>query len=1051
MSKLILPAVLKSRTLHTLVGVTLVGSAAVVWGLPPLIQSQAQTFIAKKTGHQLSVGKPQIIWTQLQVALPQLKLSTPSGETLAEFETLYVDLAGAPLFKGVIELDAIRLDGLQINASLNADGTLNWTPFLEAFKDPEPKPDTPPPAVVLGRVQVNSAAIHFEDLRKKEPFVTDIKDLNLDLKDVATRSAQAGQFQLSAKTSVDADVQLNAQIRLQDLMLAGDFKLAGLHLDKLSPLIAPLTHTGTPRGEVNVATQFAVSMPEGQPKLELTQTDVQLKDFHIASKPNGPAAQVSLSELHLPKFEFQFPELTAEVPQIQLNGLKIQQLDGKPTLELGQVVLERISLNAQAQKVAAQALHIQNGSVDVLRNDAGNLNLELLAKEWAPPIKSTEPTSDTNSATKKTDSEPWTYSIGEIAINGINGTFSDNSIKKNFSAKIVDLNAKSGPLTNNVTQPLPFDLSFKWGGLGEIQAQGKAQRDTGNVALQLTAKSIGIDIANLWIADFAKLKLADGLVSTTGNVIVNEGKFSYQGQASVSNLKLNETETGLSFFKFSNLDIPQIKVTDSSAQIPRINLKGLDTKLLIAKDRSTNISKILVTNNANNKNENTGKTAGDTKSASKSFDYNIDKFSISESNITFADESLILPFGTRINTLSGTINSINNKKGTRSAIKIAGQVDQFGQANAEGSVNLTDPTAFLDMAVRFKNVEMTSLTPYSATFANRKINSGKLSLSLDYKIENQQLNSNNQILIDRLVLGEKVNSPQATDLPLDLALALLEDADGRIDLGLPVSGSLNDPQFSYGALVWKALGNIVTKAVTAPFRALGNLFGGGGSEDVGSLSFEAGQSTLSPPQKEQLQKLAQALVKRPALQLTVNGTWSEADKKALQAAQLRRAVADAQGEKLGPQEDPGPMALQNPSTQKALESLFEKRFGGAELAALRNGYKQSNPGQLKESMLGGALSQITGLVKPPRTLSASELAALKGTSFHQVLANRLQDSEAVSPARLNQLGKGRQTLVIQSLRDAGGPLERVLAGNPRATEKTTPDGIPMNLEVKTQR
>ena len=140
---------------------------------------------------------------------------------------------------------------------------------------------------------------------------------------------------------------------------------------------------------------------------------------------------------------------------------------------------------------------------------------------------------------------------------------------------------------------------------------------------------------------------------------------------------------------------------------------------------------------------------------------------------------------------------------------------EFGEADAQGTINLLDPTAYMDIAVKFSNVEMRNLTPYSGTFANRKIESGKLSLNLGYNIENQQLNSSNQVIVDKLKLGERVQSPQGRDLPLELAIAILEDSNGRIDLGLPITGDLNDPQFSYGAIVWKAIGNVLTKIVTA--------------------------------------------------------------------------------------------------------------------------------------------------------------------------------------------------------------------------------------------
>jgi hypothetical protein len=169
-------------------------------------------------------------------------------------------------------------------------------------------------------------------------------------------------------------------------------------------------------------------------------------------------------------------------------------------------------------------------------------------------------------------------------------------------------------------------------------------------------------------------------------------------------------------------------------------------------------------------------------------------------------------------------------------------VDAYGTVKINGELNSADPKAFTDIGVVFRNLEMSSLTPYSGKFAGRKIDSGKLSMDLKYKVAQRQLVGDNQIIVERLVLGEKVESPEAMDLPLDLAIALLEDSNGVIDLGLPVKGDLDSPEFSFGAVVWKAFVNLLTKIVTSPFRALGAILPGGeGEESFDSVAFEPGR------------------------------------------------------------------------------------------------------------------------------------------------------------------------------------------------------------------
>jgi hypothetical protein len=348
--------------------------------------------------------------------------------------------------------------------------------------------------------------------------------------------------------------------------------------------------------------------------------------------------------------------------------------------------------------------------------------------------------------------------------------------------------------------------------------------------------------------------------------------------------------------------------------------------------------------------------------------------------------------------------------------------------------------------VVFQNVEMTSLTPYTATFVGRKIQSGKLSLDLEYKIKNRELAGENQIIMDKLTLGERVESPTAKDLPLDLAIAILQDSDGRIDLGLPVSGSLDDPQFSYGRIIWKAIGNILTKIVTAPFRALGALFGGGG-EKLEKIAFEAGEAGLTPPEKEKLKQIAAILNKRPGLSLTIHPAWSaELDRPVMKEARLRRAVAEKMGLKLRPDEEPGPISTANPKVQAALEALYVARLGEPEWKTLQTKWRQANPDKQPESGAGKLMSRLKGLLKKDEPLSEADRTALQGTDLHGLLYARLLDPETVTDTDFQALARARGEAVLAGLAAAGAPVDRVQAGMVEAHGEAGRD-IPARMEL----
>jgi hypothetical protein len=240
-------------------------------------------------------------------------------------------------------------------------------------------------------------------------------------------------------------------------------------------------------------------------------------------------------------------------------------------------------------------------------------------------------------------------------------------------------------------------------------------------------------------------------------------------------------------------------------------------------------------------------------------------------------------------------------------------------------------------------------------------------------------------------------------------------------------------------IVWKVITNVLTKIVTAPFRALGALFGGG-DEKLESIAFEAGARRLTPPEREKLVKLAAALNKRPALALSVSGTWNAADRVALQDLQAAPRLLEKSGQKIDPQGDPGPISTRAPTIQAALETLFGERFGKAELAGLKQGFRNANPGQLEESLAGKMMSRLTGLVRPPRQLNEGEVGALKGADFHAVLYQRLREKEAVADERLQQLAQARGEATLAVLKEAKAPVERVSSARSRKARRRGPRG-----------
>jgi len=284
-----------------------------------------------------------------------------------------------------------------------------------------------------------------------------------------------------------------------------------------------------------------------------------------------------------------------------------------------------------------------------------------------------------------------------------------------------------------------------------------------------------------------------------------------------------------------------------------------------------------------------GKSNAPAAAASDSMAISVDAIDIYDGSANYADLWIQPHFAVGIQSLNGSILGLSSNPSSHAKVELKGKVDRYAPVHIWGETNPLAATTYSDIKMNFKGVELTSATPYSGHFAGYKIEKGKLSVDVDYKIENRQLTAAHKFVIDQLELGDRVESPDAIHLPLKIAVALLKDRNGVIDIDLPVTGSLDDPQFRIGPLIWKAVLNLLTKVATAPFALLGHLFGGG--EQMNYIDFQPGSAVLDTSEHDKLVALVKALKEKEKLELDVPVTFSpDIDRPGLAAAHLNQRL-----------------------------------------------------------------------------------------------------------------------------------------------------------------
>jgi uncharacterized protein involved in outer membrane biogenesis len=642
-----------------------------------------------------------------------------------------------------------------------------------------------------------------------------------------------------------------------------------------------------------------------------------------------------------------------------------------PLFAAQRFVLEGGDVDLGAKALTIARINISDGHIDVGRNRDGKINWEQL---FARKIGTLE------QAVSKPDSghpSPWKFLLKSFELDDFRSEVVDQTVLaekplnqlRDLKVRLSEVDGKS---------PMKFEVGFGLERGGKVALRGKVNPVPPSVEANINLTGVDLTALQPFLEPFITLTLDSAAVSTDGIFRYGQpgggSKLSYEGSLGVEKLSLNQPGSKETYLGWGAMKISKIKlaIEPNRLQIDEIRLSKPVAEVIIAEDRTLNLAKIvkeqsiaggaetptkLQLKDATPKNpaRNTAQHAG----SGDPFPFSIGKIKIEDGNMVFADLSLKPEFMTRVHALKGTVGRLSSEKKSLSEIQLDGRVDQYGMVNISGALDINDFKQSTDITITFSNVEMANISPYSGRFAGRRIESGKLSLDLKYQIQTNKLVGDNKIIVDNLVLGEKVDSPDAVNLPLDLAVALLSDSNGRIDLGLPVSGELDDPQFSIGPIIWKAFVNIITKAVTAPFRALGSLFGSG-AEKFNAVEFDPGKADILPPEKEKLKKVAEVLQKRPQLKLVVQGQYSpEIDGLELKQINVSRAVAVRMGVQPKPDAELEPIDFSDSKVRGALEKLFAERFGPKAIDELERAVKK---GEIKPR----ATQEETGVNKNKR-------------------------------------------------------------------------------------
>lgn len=883
-----------------------------LWQTPRLVQRYLPGWLAEHYGLQLTLGEIDVGLRNPSLTLGATALLDAKQQPIIGFEQLFItpDLQASWQQKGVV-LSAVTLTKpvvlLQRLADKKGDVRLNLTDALATLLAPapssEPETASAPLLVDIASVNVTDGHVRYQDQRKEsEPGwlpPLSLEKVTLKLDNLRTEANHPTAYQLSAAINGKSSLAAHGKLDVMSGMGQGKVSLKQVELKPFAPLWAPYLKLDLAKGHANAEVEYQLKEGKQGVLWQLSKGKLTLDNWQLKKHKGDEFArfgQLALSELAVDgqKQSLQIGKMTLQQPLLKAT------LNPQQELDLADLLIE------QAPAKPVKGAHVANE----------------VANNAAP--KSAQQAKTAGNGKKHAPDKPWQWQIKQILIDKGDLTLTESSSGKPQARQLSGLKLALGPLGSKGEQPSKLTLATQFNQSSPLAFDGQLTLTPFTLSGDINQQGLPLTLAQPYLADLVRIKVQSGLLSSKSRLDLattaqgDLSKLTLQGGLDINGLKVVDRADNQRLLEFNTLALTGLTYDGISQQmrIKDIALNKPFARIEINEDGTTNLQQLLLPQPAATKG--THATAG---SKAPDFRFTIDQLRTEQGNLRFADRSLSQDFVADIASLGGQSRHISNIPGQRSDLAFNGKVDRYAPVTIRGGTNLLVANPILDIAVAFHNLELTTFTPYSGTYAGYAIDKGQLSMKLHYKLEGNRLEGDNDITIKKLQLGEKIKSDQAKDLPLGLAIALLSDANGVIQMNLKVKGDLDQPDFSIGNIFWDVLGNTLSKAITSPFSLLASL--ADGTEDLDELPFLPGDPDLTPTQQEKLVKLAQALKDRPKLSMNIRGKVNfNEERPILQRQKLERVLAKLTGNQADLD-----LLEQDPALQEALAQAYEERFG----------------------------------------------------------------------------------------------------------------------------
>ncbi|HTT13157.1 MAG TPA: DUF748 domain-containing protein [Burkholderiaceae bacterium] len=827
------------------------------------------------------------------IALRDFELDAPAGaeaKRLLAWKRLAIAIDELAVFDKRLRLSEVALEGPEVEVTRDAAGRVNWIEFLAAPVATAPKDAretteaaaaTRPPAqpfdASVAALRIADGRVRFSDATAGT-FVKRLDALTLDVRDISTVSEKPATLKLAAHTA-DGE-SLGADGEVQIAQRAGKIAVTAKEVDvkALAPYLEAVAR-GRFDARVDAGATLEFDAATTPAQIRATEVSVAARKVHVEG-PQEAGAQLDVATLAIEGGSVDVAARSAEVAKIAIDGPR------------------------------AIVTRLADGSIG-----------------WTHLAETRKAPGD--AAASSPPSEPWRVRVAAVELNRGDVQFADRTVDPPVTVQIAALTAKARNLSADGAQRAQFNVRAHVGKLGSIAVDGNARWDRLAAVLQIDARSLEVPLLRSYIARELNVEFASAEVSTRGTLtiatVAERQTIDYRGDLQVANLHVLNPGGAGDLLKWNQLSLERcgVRIGDGAPvfEVGALALSDFFANVVLSEDGRLNLREVPRTVPEEASSAPKPTTAGGTPPVIR-----VGGIRFERGNVNFTDHFVKPNYTVNLTHFAGTVGALSSDNAAPAEADLKAQLDDEAPVQIKGKLNPLAPQLFLDIAASAHGIDLPRFTPYSAKYAGYPITKGKLSVDVSYKVDGGKLVATNRLFLDQLTFGDHVDSPTATKLPVLFAVSLLKNSRGEIDINLPISGSLNDPDFSVGGIILQVIVNLITKAVTAPFALLASAFGTG--EEIGYVEFAPGSAALAPAQEQRLATLAKALADRPALRLDVIGRVDPAqDTEALRSAKYEAKLHAAKVRELvragGASIDPGSVKVEAAERPALIASAYK--------------------------------------------------------------------------------------------------------------------------------